>query len=400
MDHSEIAIGQRIRELRRWRGLGLRSAAQLSGITYSFLGQIERGEKPVTSRMTLEAIARTLRVHPSDLTGKPYIPVDEPGKEAHASLEAIETTLTGWWPGEVPDDAPARPWPAVWADMTQVVDVLRPRSDYAGMARILPGLLHDLLIYVADADRRCQALKALIGAYHATGRVTSVLGADHLGYLAAERVGTAAGLLDDPEWLGVAAWTRAHYISSLSRRRQYELAVKAADMQDARLESRGMAHLTAALASAAQGQSQRAYDHLWEAAGVASSLGLANSEWGAGTMNFGATNVGIWQVSIGVELGAGAGIAEVAKDVNWQAITVSRQGAYWMELGRGLLQEKRTRQKGLEAVLRAEELTPQQVHANAFLRDAVSSRLMVARRDAGGTELRGLAWRMGIAPIG
>ncbi|MFD6073251.1 helix-turn-helix domain-containing protein [Amycolatopsis lurida] len=401
MDHGdEIPIGQRIREIRRYRGLGLRAAAQLSGISYGHLGKIERGEKPVDSRRMLEDIARTLRIHPAELAGGPFIPVDASSNTAHASLEAIEVTLTEWLPGEVPDDRPARPWHVACSDFNRLVHELRPTSDYAEMGTLVPDLMHDFLIYSADPRRRAEALKALISTYQATGRVTSALGAAHLGYLAAERVMVAADLLEDPDWLGVAAWTRAQYISSLTRRRQYDLAVKAAELENARLESRGMAHLTAALAAAAQGDRERAETHLDEASDMADALDLANSDWGAGTMNFGRTNVGIWRVAIGVELGAGAGIAEVARGVEWQAIPISRQGAYWMELGRGLLQDKRTRVAGMQAILQAEELTPQQVRSNPFVRDAVSSMLTVARRDAGGLDLRGLAYRMGVAPIG
>jgi len=160
-----------------------------------------------------------------------------------------------------------------------------------------------------------------------------------------------------------------------------------------------MSHLTAALAKAAQGDEDTAKAHLAEADDMANSLGLANSAWGAGTMNFGKSNVGIWKVTLGVELGAGAGIAEIARGVEWQSISVSRQGAYWMEFGRGLVEDKRTVEAGLEAFLKAEELTPEQFHANAFVRDAVVTMLANARRDAGGRELRGLAYRLGVAPV-
>jgi hypothetical protein len=71
-----------------------------------------------------------------------------------------------------------------------------------------------------------------------------------------------------------------------------------------------------------------------------------------------------------------------------------------MEYGRGLLAERRTREQGLAALVRAEQLAPQQVHNNVFAREAVTDVLASSRREAGGRELRGLAWRMGIAPTG
>lgn len=239
-----------------------------------------------------------------------------------------------------------------------------------------------------------------MGAYHAAANVAARLGVQQLAYIGAERVSQVAQLLDEPEWLGVAAWTRAHFISSISRDRQYRLAVAAAELPDARLESRGMSHLTAALAAAARGDTSTAHTHLDEAARMAELLDLDNSSWGDGTMNFGRANVGIWRVAIGVEAGDGAKVAEDADKVPWQAITISRQGAYWMELGRALLGERKTRDRGLAALLKAEELTPQQVQNNLFVRESIASLLRQARRDAGGQELRRLAWRMGVAPNG
>ena len=56
MDEAK-ALGRRVRELRCWRGLTLREAAGLAGLSFSFWGQVERGEKPVTKRRTLEAMA-------------------------------------------------------------------------------------------------------------------------------------------------------------------------------------------------------------------------------------------------------------------------------------------------------------------------------------------------------
>jgi hypothetical protein len=62
--------------------------------------------------------------------------------------------------------------------------------------------------------------------------------------------------------------------------------------------------------------------------------------------------------------------------------------------------ERKTQEEGLRVLLRAERLAPQLVRNNLFVREAVADLLRRARRDAGGRELRGLAWRMGVAPVG
>jgi len=127
-------IGQRVRELRIWRGKGLEATAQLAGISYGYLGQIERNEKPVTRRQTLEGIARALKVHPCEFTNRPLGPGSTVSSATHAHLEEIEAVLTEYWPGEVPDDAPARPWKQVCAELAKFVDELRPQSQYEAMA--------------------------------------------------------------------------------------------------------------------------------------------------------------------------------------------------------------------------------------------------------------------------
>jgi transcriptional regulator with XRE-family HTH domain len=71
VDNAKV-FGKRLREVRSWRGLDLHAAGGLAGLSFSFWGQVERGEKPVTNRNTLEAMASALRVHPSELTGQPW----------------------------------------------------------------------------------------------------------------------------------------------------------------------------------------------------------------------------------------------------------------------------------------------------------------------------------------
>ncbi|TCO64455.1 XRE family transcriptional regulator [Actinocrispum wychmicini] len=282
--------------------------------------------------------------------------------------------------------------------MELLVTTLRPQADFVQQGVILPGLLHDLLIYAADDAHRRDSLIGLITVYQSAGNMAAWLGARHLGLVAAERIQAAAEALDDPEWLGLAAWARARFMSSLSRPRQYQLAVAAADASGARLESRGMGHLTASLAAAGQGDAATAETHLSEAEGMAERLGMSVSPWGSAMLNFGRANVAIWRISIGVELGHVGRAAAAAKGVDWQVLPTSRQGAYRMDLGRALIQDKRTRHQGVQAILKAEKLTPQQVRSNPFVRDAVAGMLVSARRNAGGRDVRRLAYQIGVAP--
>lgn len=332
-----------------------------------------------------------------ELTGKPYKPTDVASWESHAAIADLVDTLTGWWIGEVPDVS-ARPWGAVEADVKRLVYVLRPNSDYASQLNMLPTLIRDLLVFSDHPVHRRNALVGLITAYHGVANTAGRLGLPGVPTLAVEQMRRTAEELGEPEWSALAAWARAHALSSTNRERQYELAVAVADDTGGRPEVRGMANLVAALASAARGNEDGAQTHLTEAATIADLIEPDVSAWGS--LQYGRTNVGIWRVAIGVELGHGAKVSEIAAKVHPETITPSRQASFYVDYGRGLLTERRTREQGLHALLRAESIAPQQVRNNVFVREAVSDELRRARREAGGRELRGLAYRLGIAPTG
>jgi transcriptional regulator with XRE-family HTH domain len=398
VDSDEAHIGRRVREVRMWRGLSVAAVAGLAGISAPYLSMIERGQRPVTKRALLEGLARALRVSPVELTGKPYAPTDVTSNESHAAMAAVEDALVSWWIGEVPD-VPVRPWPDIQADVDRLMFTLFPAAELAEEGALLPGLIRDLLAAAAEPGCRRDALIGLMSAYYATHHVTANLGFHRMPAVAIERMRQVAEELDDPVWHGLVGWVRAEAIGCTNRARQYELAVRTADTaRGLRPEIGGMANLTAAMAAAARGDEDTAQMHLREAAVIAGPMAAEASPWMQ--LQFGRTNVGIWSVAIGVELGHGARVAEGAAAVRPQTITPARQAYFWADYGRGLVAERTTRERGIAALLRAEQLAPQLIRNNVYVREAVSNLLSSARRDAGGRELRGLAWRMGLAPIG
>lgn len=398
-------LGSRVRELRAWRGLDLRIAADLAGLSYGYLGKIERGEKPINSRQTLEKIAWALRVAPDEITGIAPEPAVHVSPELHDAATSLADLLGGWWVGEVPD-APGRPLPEVLADLrafhaSRNLSGPHGAGDYPTQVAKLTPLVRDLLAAAADPATGREALAPLLTGYHVAGSISARLRLPGMPSMAAERMRQVADELGDPVWQSVASWGRAHFISSTSRPRQYELAASVADSAPSdRPETRGMANLTAALAAAAQGKADVAQMHLAEAAAIAELIEPDTSPWPAGIMQFGRTNAGIFRVSIGVELGEGAKIAEVAAKVRPETISSGRQASFWADYGRALMAERKHRGRGLPALLKAEALAPHQLYRDPFVREVVSSQLATASRDAFGRELRGLAWRMGLAPIG
>lgn len=403
---EDYGIGARVRQIRHWRGLSQKAVAELAGVNHTCLSQIENGYRAVTRRSLLEAIADALRVSPSDLTDKRWERTG--GGEAaaaQAAFAAVADALDGHDLGEDSDVPHPREWPEVEAAVGRLVELAHVRADFVAAAGLIPAVLGDLhATYVRQPELRAPALRRLIACYRAAGSVTERFGHDGNGHtlLAAKAAQQCAGELDSPQWRGLTAWIRAH--SGIPNRpRQYQRVVRAAEElvpaldDDEAAQAYGLLHLSAAMAAAAQSDRDTANTHLDEAQAVADRL---DEEVGAfGTAWFGRTNVAIWRVSIGVELGDGAGVAEIARDVRVTNIpSPSRQANYFADLGRALLSERPTRTQGLKCLLRAEKLAPQLVRNDVFARETVGDTLRTARREAGGAELRGLAYRMGLAP--
>jgi transcriptional regulator with XRE-family HTH domain len=399
------ALGRRVREVRSWRQLTLREVAGLAGLSFSFWGQVERGDKTVTNRKTLEAMASALRVHPAELVGQPWAPHDADDAEAHAGLMAIETALERYELGTDPE-VTARAWPQIQADLDRLIKITHWTSDHAAMGQLAPVVIGELHgAYLRLPQQRREVLVGLMNAYSSAMWTTKRLGGRGLPTLATRSVQQCAEALGDPVWLGYAAWLRGNATGQLDRAAQYRRSVNAAEALIDQLDSRdalqacGMLHLSAALAASTQADSATAATHLQEASTLADRMDTEVGTWAH--LWFGPTNVGIWKTSLAVESGEHGQALEAAKSVHPELLPGGvRQAEFWAEVGRALVATKRTREKGVRVLLHAEQLAPQRIRADVFVREVVAGLLRQARRDAGDRELRGLAWRMGVAPIG
>jgi transcriptional regulator with XRE-family HTH domain len=404
MDEAQV-LGRRLRELRCWRRLTLREAAGLAGLSFSFWSQVERGEKSVTKRSTLETMADALRVHPAELTGQPWTPQDPVGADMQAGLDAIETALECHQLGVDPD-VTVRPWPQIADDLRRLCTTLRWTGDYAAQAELAPVVLAELHgAYARLPQQRSKVLLGLINAYSSAMWTSKRLGARGLPALAAHAVQQCAEVLDDALWLGYAAWLRGAATGQLDPAGHYRRSVAAAESLTSRLDCSdalqacGQLHLSAALAAGVQADRDTAATHLAVASELASRMDTEVGTWA--DLFFGPTSVGVWKTSIARELREHGRVLEAAKTVHPELLPSKvLQASFWTDVGQALVAEKKTRRKGVQVLVQAEQLAPQRIHKDVLVRETVAGLLRQARRDAGGRELRGLAWRMGIAPIG
>ena len=398
------SIGGRIREIRIWRDMSLKATAELAGITESYLSRIERNERPVNSRSLLEAIAAALRVAPSELAEQAFPPAtaDPVAAETQAAVIALDAALSDYRLGE-PTGETARPWPAVAADLDRLNTVLRPAADYAAQGVLLPRLMTELhTLYVSDPEHRVDVCKALMDCYQMAGVLLKNLGVRGLPSLATFRAQQVAEELDDPAWLGLAAWLRAFTVDGNGRPRMLAISLRGAHELECHLDDPraaqmyGALHLHAALASAAMRRGGDCADHLDEATAMAERV--SGGGRGFGGLCFGPDNVGIWRLSIAVELGETGRAREIARLVDPSRVpSAARQAMFWADLGRGMAQERTTRDEAVGALLRAETIAPQRIRPNPFVRETIADLMRRAPRDAAaGRDLRGMAYRMGI----
>ncbi len=400
---DEITIGARLRTLRRWRRLTQAELAGLAGVSPSYVAMVERGERALDRRSHIAAIASALRVSEADLAGGPHLSADPQQSDPHMGIptlrEALETnTLT------LPAVDQARPLEELAREVTERIEPLRTRCDYAGVGAALPAVLDELHWHASqakDETARCLALETLIEACITAAVTAKNLGYMDLSHVAALRAGDAASLLDDPVQHGKAAFLHLVTFPRESWERRLATAERAADSLEPHARTPlamhvlGLLTLHVALAAAVVQRPDAVAHWLGEADQIADRVpDDIDGNW----QSFSRTNVSIWRLAIAVERGeSGGAVIELAEAVRPEKLVVRSRKAYFLaDVGRGLARDSRTRAEAVRWLRRAEETGPQHIRNSAAVRETVAYLLNRSRAAAGGRELRGMAARMGV----
>lgn len=402
---DEITIGARLRTLRRWRGKTQAELAGLAGLSPSFLSMVETGQRPLDRRSHIAALAGALKVSETDLVGGPHLSPDPLQSDPHLNIPALRVALqTNTLTTPAVDHA--RPPEELAQAVNATLEPLRVVGNYTAIGRLLSDLLDELHYHVADpADEAAhrQALATLVEACVCAGTMAKNLGYPDLAYLAAMRAVEAAAILDDPVAIGKASFVR---VLTLPRAGSWDRYLVAAERAANELQPQlrdplglqvlGMLTLNASLAAASLQRSDRATHWLTEATDIAARVpDDPTRNW----QSFSATNVSIWQVTVGVESGlSGRGVLQLANQVTLDRLEpkATRRASFLADVGRGLAREPGTRVEAVRWLRRAEDAAPQRIRNSAPARETVAYLLNRARAAAGGRELRGMAARMGV----
>ncbi|GIE96363.1 transcriptional regulator [Paractinoplanes rishiriensis] len=343
----------------------------------------------------LADMASALECAPGDLAGTEVPAPDRATAAARASVLGLRRALVDIDLTEPP--AGSAPPVAELARSVALADALHQACDYAGAARLLPVLLRDLHTETAGPDH-AEALRLLCDAASIACSVLRSLGHPADAWLGAERCRDAADAAGDPVLRGHAAYAMARSaIACGSYQRGQTLAERAIDDLGRYLsrpggpEVLGSLHLVAALASRCRRRLDDSRDWLIEAAELARRTGETTTM----SMFFGPTNVNIWRMSIEVDDGDPARVVEIARQTDPSAIPADvRQVYYYADTARALTRLGAHDREAIRFLLTAERMAPQHVRTSPEVAATVGVLLNRSRRQAGGTELRGLSERM------
>lgn len=397
-------IGYRARTIRRRRGLSLEVAAGLAGISTGYLSRLERGERRFDRGGLLSALAEALGCSVVDLTGQPYLPSNRASADALTTLPGIREAIYDATLDDPPDVA-ARPV-AELARWAQAADEARDQNRYALAGRELGTLLFELQVTAASgsADDRRAALAALVQACHVAAGIAEALGHHDLALAAAAREHEAAARLGAATLLGLARYGWAQTWAKVGARRRAEASISLAlaDLESADptaadtgpAEMLGMTHLFAAKLAARSHRADDATGHLDTARQLAARTGERNTAM----QHFGPTNVSLWTVAIGADLGQGPAVYEQAPPdrVDLSALdSLVRTGCYHLDLARALGQDEGPRDaEALRHLDVADRAAPVLIRNSPIARDVLAGLEQRARRRV--WELDSLRNRFGI----
>jgi transcriptional regulator with XRE-family HTH domain len=399
------AIGARARKIRTRRGLSLDVAAGLAGISKPYLSALERGQRGFNRRGLVEDLANALGCSVADLTGQPYLPPDRDSALAKAVIAQIERGLNEATLDDVPDLQP-RPLDVLdnWA---RSATELRDTASYRLSGEGIGDALIELQVHLATSDGhdRLRAAGLLTQtAYHAFVLATT-FGYLHLAQLAAQRSVEAARIAERPELEAFAMFARAPSVARIGGRhravRMLDRALDSAqhltairDGNTLGAETFGLLHLMGAHFAARNSDAEAAVDHLDEAARVAVLTGERNGL----QQHFGPTNVNVWRVAIGAELGQGPAVAERVEQEPIDLDTLGskdRIAALHFELARSWAQAEGDRDgEAIRHLDTADRLAPTRIRNDPIARDLVVTLDRRARRRV--WELDSLRNRFGV----
>ncbi len=400
MDAEEArAIGARLRRIRNARDKSLVVVAGLAGISKSHLSRIERGEVALDSRSETVALANALQVAPSEFTGWEQEELKRPDsgkKDKDGAVEVVHHALTAVELGHFNG---GRVFSVeVLRDRIAYVQQARRRGRFAAVGIRLPALITDLHASIVAGRDVGELLPLATLLYVDTvAHWLHDAGAPELRLQAAGLARDAAREHGDRATLAVAAWGTS---VALLTDRMLDLAQLELDSVVLPATTSATAgvlcglNMTQALVAAVGKRAGEVDAPMETASELAQRFGAGDDRLG---YVVGPAEVGVRRMVLALEAGDSDRAVSIGQGVRPQEISiVARKAGYWMAYGQALAWTRGRQNEAVRALRTAEQLFPERVLRNPFVRDVLAELLPWSRRDAVGRELRGMAFRAGL----
>lgn len=381
---SNVETGQRIKELRRRRGMSQSGLAAAMNRSESWVSQVERGVQPVERLSVIQSLADALGVTAWEVrTDATTEPTPEEVTPESNDLEALRVALTGHPAlrtlfAESPAEASSQV-----SDLKQELDQvweLVHASSYAALSEKISSLLPRLetAVRTAPVSDRTELHSLRARAYQVAAASFVRQDEPDAAWVSADRALQAAEQAGQPLQVVASLFRMAH---AFIRQQHIEQAEQAASSAVAVLTPRaqspscppeelsllGAMNLVLAVIGAREGARKVTTRHLGEARELARRLGEDRNDFDT---EFGPTNVELHAVSTAVDLGDAGLALEVAEDIDATSLSTERQSRFLLDVARAHAQRRHVGE-AVAALIDAEELAPEQIRTHHFSRGVI-----------------------------
>ncbi|MFI7122721.1 helix-turn-helix domain-containing protein [Amycolatopsis sp. NPDC049868] len=403
--------GQRVRFYRKIRGLSVRTAARLAGLSPAFLSTIENGHRNLDRISHVVAVADVLDVSPADLVGVDFLA--QKRKQGGTSLDAAATRLrltlaVASLPTQ--SDSASTMEVGALADCVGRLQSLFLECRYGEVLHQLPDLIDSIHRMLATGKRPQENTlrRLLIATYqNLCMQVLRELGYIDLMQLVVERANALACESDDLVIQAVSSWQQAQLCTRLGLCEQAaDVALGAADqLSSTTLGTRrmkvmyGRLHITAALAHARLRPQVEAsaFDHLAEARNMLDWLQPQPEAYPRLTYASFLLNK--------LELVNVLGHFDDAPAIVDKVCAIQKRGivdeySFHLLAGTALARIHARQRQAVSHLKDAEIISPHMLRADPYARRAISHLLAEPSYESVNATVRGLAYRMGtVVPL-
>lgn len=396
----QVALGRKIADQRHRRGLSQPELARMVGRSVAWLSQVERGVRKVDRMSVLEMLAKALDMPLAELAAEaPIVAAVHEDSPGAASLRLV---LSGAWSLRAMLNGHDVPSAEAMRAKVDLAWSLTHEVRYAELAELLRDLVPELEsgARAIAPDGRAEMFELLAAAYQACSAALAELDEPEAAWIAADRGMAAAERAGNPLLVAAGAFRLVIvFLGARYYRQAAEVARTAADAlwhiasngQQA-MSMWGALTLQRAIIAAHLGDAGTAYELLDRAREVAERVEPSRNDYNT---EFGPANAALYEIAAAVELGDAGRALRVAAGLDVSGLSAERRTRMLIDVARAHAQRRQVGD-AVAALRQAEELTPEQVHAHALVRQLVTD--LLAMQNPPSADLAALSARVA-APL-